>query len=86
MTTTKKRPNLTITARYNPPPTSRFKVEFYFDNDFLVGAADTAIYRLVTFWGMTPEVATAVINDLWNEATSEDGNDVAEVVLSENPS
>ena len=35
---------------------------------------------------MTPEVANAVVTDLWNEVTREDGWDFAEVLLTENPS
>lgn len=73
-------PDLTITAVAD----NHWNVTYAFDG-FPVRDDLDAIHRLVKHWRMTREVAETILDELYNEATREDGNQFAEVVLSEDP-
>jgi len=77
-------PNLNITARSLFTPGEGWRVVFYFDHVFLVGDAAATTARLVAHWGMTHEVAKSVVGELYDRATAEDSDGVAEVLLVDN--
>lgn len=83
MTETQTRSDLTITATYHWTPGASAYCKYAFDG-VDVGFASDAVMTLVDHWGMAFQVAHSVVYDLWDEAAREDGNDTAEVVLSEN--
>lgn len=86
-TQTPQFPDLLITAvahRGWSKPNGDFSSSWceYFFNGEQVGFTTDASMRLVDEWGMEFDVACRIVRELWDDAFTEDGNDIAETLLT----